>query len=229
MAVQSGMELPTPILSFFAHLLSKDSTGVCLPGNEVISLLALSCGSVEEGARVAQALCCSGVLRTLGDGRNHADPDGAFDTSAVYDVVMPSSSEVVQHVAPPPLPLVAMQSTSTVKDRSPALGRNSLSLSMTRSASRDTEGATTSAGAVRLLLSSSAAGGLRGTGGGCHGALSGDGNEVIPASAGLVAALAQVSLCGDAFFGVLVNSHSTCPTACRAGLTLGECFGAFCG
>jgi len=65
------------------------------------------------------------------------------------------------------------------------LGLSSLSLSLTRSASRDAEGATTSAGVVRLLASSALAGGSR---------LPLDASEAAPTSRGLVAALVQAPL-----------------------------------
>ena len=147
-----------------------------MPGNELISQLAVSCGSVEEGSRVAQALRNSGVLRVFGEGNAATPHDAPFDPSAVYDIVPTSELPVPQPTPAPPVP-----STATVI-ASPALGRSSLSLSLTRSASRDTDGATTGAGVVRLLASSAiAVGGDRGRA-----------EMTIPTSTSLVAALAQV-------------------------------------
>lgn len=182
------MALPLPILSFFAHLLSKDSSDP-LPGNEIISHLAVSCGSVEEGARVAQSLRDSGVLRTLGARDGTGVAVGApFDPAAIYSVVAPDAASPAkpdQRKEPPTTPLSGESHPST-SHSSPALGRSSLSLSLTRSASRDAEGATTSAGVVRLLASSALAGGLALT--------PRDASEAAPTSAGLVAALVQAPL-----------------------------------
>lgn len=165
------MSLPGPILSFFAHILSKDSPGACQPGNELVSQLAVSCGSYEEAVRVAQALRDSGVLRAVGSTTGAGSP---FDSAAVYDVVVPEPLPTTTSVNPPVTP-------------SPALGRSSLSLSLTRSTSRDTDGATTSSGIVRLLKTSAKA--VQG-----FPRQSRDGPDEIPASANLVAALVQVRL-----------------------------------
>lgn len=175
------MALPAPILSFFARLISKDSPDP-LPGNEIVSQLAVSCGSVEEGTRVAQALRDAGVLRVLGNRDSASVVDECpFDSASVYCVVVPGAT------SPTPKPVQLAGESATPAHASPALGRSSLSLSLTRSASRDAEGATTSAGVVRLLSSSAMAAGSnlslapRETG------------DAAPASASLVAALVQVS------------------------------------
>ena len=170
------MALPPPILLFFSGLLSKDNSGASIPGNEVVSLLALSCGSAEAGARVAASLRDSGVLRAIGTTES---PIGApFDPAAVYDVVEPASSS-----SPSPSLLAQTPPRPGAEGTSSALGRSSLSLSLTRSASRDADGGTTSAGVVRLLASSATVAGS------AHAHSPGD---MGSSSANLVTALVQV-------------------------------------
>lgn len=173
----SAMALPPPILLFFSGLLSKDNSGASMPGNEVVSLLALSCGSAEAGARVAASLRDSGVLRVIGV--TESPIGGPFDPVAVYDVVEPESSS-----SPSPSLLAQTPPRPGTEGSSSALGRSSLSLSVTRSASRDADGGTTSAGVVRLLASSATVAGS------AHAYSPEDGG---PPSASLVAALVQVA------------------------------------
>jgi len=116
-----------------------------------------------------------------------------FATAAFYErlalrqLLDPRSTllQCTTSVVPEPLPTTT--SINSPVTPSPALGRSSLSLSLTRSTSRDTDGATTSSGIVRLLKTSAKA--VQG-----FPRQSRDGPDEIPASANLVAALVQVRL-----------------------------------
>jgi hypothetical protein len=155
-------EMPPPIASFFAALLSRESGGAPLPGHEVVSQLALVCGSLSEGERVAQSLCDSGVLLPLSS-------SGPFSGSSIYRVSAFSDLSAAPSVPPPSAP------------SSPARSGPS-NLAIVRSGSRETEGG------VGRLLSTTAAW----RSGSRDGPLDVGGSSSQPMATALIAGLAQV-------------------------------------